>query len=178
MSGSINLNNYMSTKRFESTQMYQRPERIENEGLLVQRNFENAIGGADQQIGSLRGLRENLFEHYDFEALYPNIWLHLYSWYSADTQIARYLKQDTINDDGDMLAGSQTLKSALLNDMAHGNRKNLELDLYPSKLNDVILKNHSYFYDDDKGQKPSKQRKPDAAAAEKYLDLDAAQKLQ
>ena len=47
MSGSINLNNYMSTKRFESTQMYQRPERIENEGLLVQRNFENAIGGVD-----------------------------------------------------------------------------------------------------------------------------------
>ena len=77
-----------------------------------------------------------------------------------------------------MLAGSQTLKSALLNDMALGNHKSLELDLYPCKLNDVILKNHSYFYDDDKGQQPSKQQKPDASAAEKYPDLDAAQKLQ
>jgi len=39
-----------------------------------------------------------------------------------------------------MLAGSQTLKSALLNDMALGNHKSLELDLYPSKLNDVFSK--------------------------------------
>jgi hypothetical protein len=33
----------------------------------------------------MRGLKENLFEHYDFEALFPSIWAHLYSWYSADT---------------------------------------------------------------------------------------------
>ena len=47
----------------------------------------------------MRGLRENLFEHYDFEALQPNIWLHLYSWYSADTQIARYMKSDVLDGD-------------------------------------------------------------------------------
>ena len=35
MSGPINFNNYMSTKRFESTQMYVKPERIENECLLI-----------------------------------------------------------------------------------------------------------------------------------------------
>ena len=33
----------------------------------------------------MRNLRANLFEHYDFEALFPQVWAHLYSWYSADT---------------------------------------------------------------------------------------------
>jgi hypothetical protein len=53
----------------------------------------------------MRGLRENIFEHYDFEALYPNVWSHLYSWYSADFCIARYLKLDAFNQD-DNLMGS------------------------------------------------------------------------
>jgi len=38
-----------------------------------------------------------LIEHYDFEALYPSVWKHLYSWYSADIQIVRYLKKDVLN---------------------------------------------------------------------------------
>ena len=49
-----------------------------------------------------------------------------------------------------MLAGSQTLKSALLNDMTNGNHKTLELDLYPSKLNDVIFKSRTYLYEEDR----------------------------
>jgi hypothetical protein len=48
----------------------------------------------------MRNLKKPLSEHYDFEALYPSVWLYLYSWYSADTQIARYFKIDeTCNDD-------------------------------------------------------------------------------
>jgi hypothetical protein len=95
------IKNYLSTtsnKRFESTQLYTKPGRIENENLLAQRNFESGVGGGgiDKNVSSMRGLRENLFEHYDFEALYPSIWMHLYSWYSADTQIARYLKVDSL----------------------------------------------------------------------------------
>lgn len=149
MSGPINFNNYMSTKRFESTQMYVKPERIENECLLIQRNVESGAGGIDPHVGSMRGLRENLFEHYDFEALYPSIWLHLYSWYSADTQIARYLKQDALIDEGGLMGGmgSQTLKQALADELKQGAAKNMELDLYPSKLNDAVFKNHSYYYD-------------------------------
>ena len=78
-------------------------------------------------------------EHYDFEALYSSIWMHLYSWYSADTQIVRYLKQDdTLDDD---LMNSQTLKQAL----SQGNKSRLILDLYPSKLNDIMLNNQSYY---------------------------------
>jgi hypothetical protein len=93
----LGMSNYQSTRRFDSNQMYQKPDKIENESLLLQRN----IDGNDnkQVIGTMRGLRENLFEHYDFEALQPNIWLHLYSWYSADTQIARYMKSDVLDGD-------------------------------------------------------------------------------
>lgn len=148
MSGPINFNNYMSTKRFESTQLYVKPERIENECLLMQRNFESGVGGIDSHVGSMRGLRENLFEHYDFEALYPSIWLHLYSWYSADTQIARYLKQDALIDEVGLMDGIEdSLKNELKDDLDGGAGKNMELDLYPSKLNEAIFKNHSYYYD-------------------------------
>ena len=59
---------------------------------------------------SMRSLRENLFEHYDFEALYPSIWTHLYSWYSSDTQIARYFKTDGLNDSELGTINSQVLK--------------------------------------------------------------------
>lgn len=65
----------------------------------------------------MRNLRENIFEHYDFEALFPSVWAHLYSWYSADTQISRFFKiDDTLNsqslqDDGLLGSmGQATLK--------------------------------------------------------------------
>jgi hypothetical protein len=89
------MKNYLSTtsnRRFESTQLYTKPGRIDNECLLAQRNYETV----ETKMTTMRGLRENLFEHYDFEALYSSIWMHLYSWYSADTQIARYLKVDSL----------------------------------------------------------------------------------
>ena len=52
----------------------------------------------------------------------PNIWLHLYSWFSSDTQIARYLK-DTVQGNGE---------------------KTQQLDLYPNKLGNL---NSSYIYE-------------------------------
>ena len=39
----------------------------------------------------------NIMEHFDFEALHPKVWKHLYSWYSADYQIVRNLKRDVLN---------------------------------------------------------------------------------
>ena len=87
----------------------------------------------------MRGLRENLFEHYDFEALYSSIWMHLYSWYSADTQIARYLKVDSF-----AAADSQTLRQALNS----GKVGNMELDLYPVKIQERIFQGLQYEPDD------------------------------
>ncbi len=42
-------------------------------------------------------LRKNIVEHFDFEVLFPSLWLYLYSWFSADCQIARYLRKDRLN---------------------------------------------------------------------------------
>jgi len=49
--------------------------------------------------------------HFDYEALHPVVWKHLYSWYSADIQIVRPLKKDVLN------------------------RRAMVLDLYPSESN-------------------------------------------
>ena len=64
----------------------------------------------------MRKLRANLVEHYDFEAVFPTVWAHLYSWYSADTQIARYYKVDESMSGEDALLGSMghnTLQKAM-----------------------------------------------------------------
>ena len=42
-------------------------------------------------------LKDNLIEHFDYESLYPIVWKHLYSWYSADIQLVRNLKKDALN---------------------------------------------------------------------------------
>lgn len=80
---SMQLNNFMMSKRFESTQLYQKPGRIENECLLTDRTINSEE--VDPHNPSFRSLRENLLHHFDFEALSPCVWMHLYSWYSADT---------------------------------------------------------------------------------------------
>ena len=56
------------------SQLYEKPTRICNIGLLD----PNVLKGAKQQ------LKPNLIEHFDFEALIPEVWKHFYSWYSAD----------------------------------------------------------------------------------------------
>ena len=90
-----------TNRRYDST-AYVRPTRIENEGLLEQR------GSSEAQASPMRRLRANLVEHYDFEAVFPTVWAHLYSWYSADTQIARYYKVDEslVGAGEDVLLGS------------------------------------------------------------------------
>jgi len=40
-------------------------------------------------------LKPNLMEHHDYEALPVGLWRHLYSWYSADWSIVRFLRRDT-----------------------------------------------------------------------------------
>lgn len=71
----------------QSQQLYERPPRIINIGLL------------DPYVpkGQRQRLKANLIEHFDFESLYPSVWKHFYSWYSADVQIVRSLKKDVLN---------------------------------------------------------------------------------
>ena len=38
-----------------------------------------------------------MIEHFDYETLYPVVWKHFYSWYSADIQIVRELRKDVLN---------------------------------------------------------------------------------
>lgn len=47
--------------------------------------------------GRSMNLKDNLVEHFDFEAISPTIWKYLYSWYSADWCVMRYLKRDRMN---------------------------------------------------------------------------------
>ena len=63
--------------------------------------------------------------HFDYEALHPIVWKHLYSWYSADIQIVRPLKKDVLN------------------------RRAMVLDLYPSESNKstiVVDREDSEYY--------------------------------
>lgn len=41
-------------------------------------------------------LKESIIEHFDYEAVSSSVWKHLYSWYSADWCIMRYLKRDKV----------------------------------------------------------------------------------
>ena len=59
-------------------------------------------------------LIENIVEHFDYEAVSPEVWKYLYSWYSSDWCIMRYLRRDKLN--------------------AYG----LVLDMYPEKYLELL----------------------------------------
>ena len=48
-------------------------------------------------------LKSNIIEHFDFEAVTPSVWRYIYSWYSSDWCIMRYLKRDKVNQYGVIL---------------------------------------------------------------------------
>jgi hypothetical protein len=53
--------------------------------------------------GRSMSLKENIIEHFDFEAVTPGVWRLLYSWYSADWCVMRLLKRDRVNAFGCVL---------------------------------------------------------------------------
>jgi len=57
----------------------------------------------------LLSLKENLMEPFDFVSVSCEVWSHLYSWYSADHTLVRFMKRDRLK------------------------RRNFILDLYPPK---------------------------------------------
>ena len=56
-------------------------------------------------------LKDHSVEHFDFVVVSCEIWKHLYSWYSADQPVVRFLKRDRTNN------------------------KTYVLDLYPGRTN-------------------------------------------
>lgn len=58
-----------------SKNLYARPQVVNNSGLL--------------KDGRSMNLKENIIEHFDFEAVSPSVWKYIYSWYSADWCIMR-----------------------------------------------------------------------------------------
>jgi len=48
-------------------------------------------------------LKDNIVEHFDFEAVSPVVWKYIYSWYSADWCIMRNLKRDKTTPNGVIL---------------------------------------------------------------------------
>lgn len=44
-------------------------------------------------------LRPGLMEHHDYVCVGGDIWKYLYSWYSGDWSIVRYLKKNKVNDE-------------------------------------------------------------------------------
>ena len=67
-------------------QLYNKPGPICNEVLL--RNQSQAKAS----VGHSGLLKENLVLHFDYVYVTKEVWNHLYSWYSADYTIFRYLK--------------------------------------------------------------------------------------
>ena len=47
--------------------------------------------------GKQTEIKDDLVEHFDFMAVSCEVWKHLYSWYSADWTIMRFLKRDKTN---------------------------------------------------------------------------------
>ena len=66
----------------QSQLFYERPTCIDNNHLL------------DPKGAHRNWLKRTLVEHFDYEVVCQKVWIHLYSWYSADVTIARKLVKD------------------------------------------------------------------------------------
>lgn len=100
--------NQLNKPRYDSSTIYQKPGKIFNDFLL-----DRTAKGNQQK------LRENLVEHFDFEAVSAAIWLHFYSWYSADCQVVRYMKKDKLNSKSFILELYPEMKYKNLSFMGH-----------------------------------------------------------
>lgn len=85
-------------------------------------------------------LKDTIIEHYDFEAVSALVWKHLYSWYSADWCIMRYLRRDRVN------------------------KRGLVLDLYPE------TSGYTSFIDDDEYEEDASNEEGELSKPVKMLD--------
>eukprot|EP00347_Sterkiella_histriomuscorum_P022613 403337823 len=85
------MNELINLKKITPTSI-NLPESYEKPGMIINKLL--------LRDGRSMNLKENIIEHHDFEAVSVNVWRHLYSWYSSDWCIMRYLKRDRINGQG------------------------------------------------------------------------------
>lgn len=64
----------------------ERPNQMKNGGLLKSEYISEQSSGIE--------LRDNLLEHYDYEAVPKRIFINLKAWYGCDYEIVRLLKYD------------------------------------------------------------------------------------
>ena len=72
-------NSGVTMRTSNNLNLYSRPGPVENHDLLQKRNCLL--------------LKNNLIEHHNYVALPPDLWKHIYAWYSADWSIVRFLKR-------------------------------------------------------------------------------------
>ena len=70
----------------EPSVLYARPGIIKNHELLLNQAAKSSCGKSGH-------LKADLALNYDYVFLSKDVWLHLYSWYSADYVIHRQLKR-------------------------------------------------------------------------------------
>ena len=71
---------------------YSKPGPITNKDLLEEGNL------AKSACGDSGKLKKNMVLHFDFVYVDKETWQHLYSWYSADYTVFKYLKKDATSD--------------------------------------------------------------------------------
>ena len=42
-------------------------------------------------------LKDDLIEHFDYEAVSVEVWRHLKAWYECDVVLLRFIKRDNVN---------------------------------------------------------------------------------
>ncbi|CDW89100.1 ubiquitin carboxyl-terminal hydrolase 32 [Stylonychia lemnae] len=77
------------------------PQNTLRESLNIQQNQYEKPGIIQNQDllknGRSMHLKDNIVEHFDYEAVPALVWKYLYSWYSADWCIMRQMKKDRVN---------------------------------------------------------------------------------
>ena len=82
---------------------------IRNQPLLRDQHSYMMLRGKGTPNNMYITLKEDIIEHFDFEAVSIEMWRYFKSWYDCDLSLLRYIKPDKVN------------------------RNQLFLDLYPEK---------------------------------------------
>lgn len=101
---SVSLSNInRNRKSFEATNSalktnmhYKKPAMIRNQALL--KNPSQQHNQAQKHVNHLFiSLKDELIEHFDYQAVSNDVWTYLKAWYDCDFPILRYVKRDLVN---------------------------------------------------------------------------------
>jgi hypothetical protein len=76
--------------------LYDKPSMIANEYVFLHFTlFRDLL--LDPKSSNTR-LKGDIIEHFDYEVVSQEVWYHLYSWYSADYCLFRWVQRDRFNN--------------------------------------------------------------------------------